>query len=156
MQIRVIDENLHNCILHQSVALGLAVILHMLSMLLGYYMNIERIFNNSADLEKLVSILSSDNNWRLRAYHSWLPQGAVLSPTLFNFYVAEFPKLECKVTTFADDITLYDTAVDIEESEIKLTRDLAKIVDWAKSLALDISPQKSSVTQFTPSTHEFH
>ena len=62
MQIRVIDENLHNCILHQSVALGLAVILHMLSMLLGYYMNIERIFNNSADLEKLVSILSSDNN----------------------------------------------------------------------------------------------
>ena len=92
----------------------------------------------------------------MRAYHSWLPQGAVLSPTLFNFYVAEFPELECKVTTFADDITLYDTAVDIEESEIKLTRDLAKIVDWAKSLALDISPQKSSVTQFTPSTHEFH
>ena len=57
MQIRVIDENLHNSIWHQSVALGLGVILHMLSMLLGYYMNVERIFNIFTDLEKLVSIL---------------------------------------------------------------------------------------------------
>ena len=57
MQIRVIDENLHNCIWHQSEVLGLGVILHILSMLLGYYMNVERIFNISTDLEKLVSIL---------------------------------------------------------------------------------------------------
>ena len=85
-----------------------------------------------------------------------VPQGAVLSPTLFNFYVADFPEIECNVTTFADDITLYVTAVDIEESEAKLTRDLTIIVDWAKGLDLEISPQKSSVTLFTPSTHEFH
>ena len=62
MQIRVIDENLHNCIGHHSITLGLGVILHILPMLLGYYMNTERILNISTDLEKLVSILSSDKN----------------------------------------------------------------------------------------------
>ena len=93
---------------------------------------------------------------RFKQNRRGVPQGAVLSPTLFNFYVAEFPDIDSEATTFADDITLFDTAVDIEESEIKLSQDLTKVVDWAKSIDLDISAQKSSVTLFTPSTHEFN
>ena len=93
---------------------------------------------------------------RFKQNHIGVPQGAVLSPTLFNLNVAEFPDIESKKSLFADDITIFDSAVDITELETQLSRDLEKISDWAASIKLDISAPKSSFTLFSPSTHEYN
>ena len=79
----------------------------------------------------------------------------VISPTLFNFYVANFPAILCDKTSFADDFTIFTSAVDIEEAEERLTHDLNIIHAWAAELELNIAPSKSTVTLFSPSTHEY-
>ena len=86
--------------------------------------------------------------------HRGVPQGSVISPTLFNLYVSNFPAILSDSTSFADDFTIFTSAVDIEEAEARLSQDLAVINAWASSLELDIAPQKSTVTLFSPSTHE--
>ena len=84
-----------------------------------------------------------------------MPQGTVLSPTLFNFLVSNIPSLESSITSFADDITIYHQSTDITTSEAALNRDLVTISSWLNSIDLKLSPSKSSVTLFSPSTHEF-
>ena len=44
--------------------------------------------------------------------------------------------------------------MDIEEAETQLSQDLDSIRVWASALDLDIAPSKSTVTLFSPSTHE--
>ena len=87
--------------------------------------------------------------------HRGVPQGAVISPTLFNLYVSKFPGIISETTSFADDFTIYASAVNIADAESQLTEDLDLIKAWAADIELDISAQKSSVTLFSPSTHEY-
>ena len=86
--------------------------------------------------------------------HHGVPQGGVLSPTLFNLYVADFPNLRSNITTFADDTTVYACGTDITALETQITEDLDMISNWAQSVHLVIAPSKLSVTLFSPSTHE--
>ena len=102
------------------------------------------------------SVLHKGKRSKWKQNRLGVPQGAVLSPTLFNLYVSEFPEIESEKVLFADDITVFASAVDITEAETQLSRDLEKVSDWAAALKLDISAPKSSVTLFSPSTHEFH
>ena len=86
--------------------------------------------------------------------HLGVPQGAVLSPTLFNFYVADFPELQCSKTSFADDFNVFTSDSDIDAAVDRLNSDLSLISGWSKDVDLDIAPSKSSVTLFTSNTHE--
>ena len=64
-----------------------------------------------------------------------IPQGAVIPPTLFNFYVAGFPQIKSDKTSFADDFTIYCLAIDIAERQ--LSEDMILVKAWADSLELD-------------------
>ena len=90
--------------------------------------------------------------------HLGVPQGAVTSPTLFNYFVSDFPSLHCDKTSFADDFSVFASDSDINVAVSKLNSDLSLISEWARDLDLKIAPSKSSVTLFTPNTHEhnFH
>ena len=79
-----------------------------------------------------------------------------MSPTQFNIYVADFPKIASERTSFADDITVFASGVNKDDLTSQLTEDLKLVQQWAADVKLDISPSKSSITLFTPSTHEFH
>ena len=75
-----------------------------------------------------------------------MPQGAVISPTLFNFYVADLPAVISKKTSFADDITLYASATDIEDAEAILTHNI-NIVKVKLSRSISRGSQRASMTE---------
>ena len=49
---------------------------------------------------------------RRRVIRSGVPQGAVLSPTLYNFFTADCPNSAHICTSYADDVTVADTYPD--------------------------------------------
>ena len=86
--------------------------------------------------------------------HSGVPQGSVLSPVLFNFFVSGCPELAHLSLSYADDFHLSVSGPDVLSLGRELTQCLSRISQWAKENKLVIAPEKSSVTVFTPNTRE--
>ena len=59
-----------------------------------------------------------------------VPQGGVLSPDLFNFYVADQPATADLHTAFADDTHDAESAVDCGEAADRLTVAMADFDRW--------------------------
>jgi hypothetical protein len=78
--------------------------------------------------------------------HSGVPQGSVLSPALFNFFVSDCPALADILTSYADDFSVLESDADLEALDRKLQEALAPITDWASRKKLTIAPAMSQVT----------
>ena len=80
--------------------------------------------------------------------YAGVPQGSKLSPSLFNFYIADMttPTELVKRVCYADD--------NIRDMEDRLNINIAEITAYLKDNSLLISASKSSVTLFTPDTHQ--
>ena len=89
-----------------------------------------------------------------RIIRTGVPQGAVLSPTLFNFFLQDCPVTSPIMTSYADDVTIADSFPDISLGATTLTDRLnvalAPVSVWAAENRLTIAPAKSSITLFTP------
>ena len=88
--------------------------------------------------------------------HAGVPQGSKLSPSLFSFYIADMPTPTepVKRVCYADDLTVWATGVNIPDMEDSLNSYLEEITAYLKNNSLLISAPKSSVTLFTPDTHQ--
>ena len=86
--------------------------------------------------------------------HSGTPQGGVISPKIFNYYVSDFPNVAEQDDSYADDFDLLETSSNVDELGPRLTEDLVHVSEWAKKKELTIAPSKSSVTLFTPDKHQ--
>lgn len=88
-----------------------------------------------------------------RNIHTGVPQGAVTSPTLFNFYVAKMPSPPdtIQLISYADDTTLAASGPKVKPLCDELNGYLPHMLDFFESRQL-VSAEKSSVTLFTPHT----
>lgn len=93
---------------------------------------------------------------KYRKVKQGVPQGGVLSPILFNFYMSDLPHPppEVKLVSYADDITLMATNTNVQEACDHLNAYLATLNEWLKSKHLELSAEKSTATIFTTWTRE--
>ena len=78
-----------------------------------------------------------------------VPQGSVLSPLLFLFYINDLPNgiAQFNVSLFADDVAVWSQSYGLLQAEQSLQTNLNHIAEWSKQW-------KSECFFFTTSTHE--
>ena len=83
-------------------------------------------------------------------------QGGVLSPALFNYYLADIPtpRPNIKLIKYGDDITIYTSEPVVADLINDLNLYMSQVLNYIKKLT--VSTAKSTVTLFTPDTHEHH
>ena len=88
-----------------------------------------------------------------RQFKTGVPQGGVLSPTLFNIYTSDIPPLRAPVhvMAYADDFTITHTSTSAAKKYIQTY--LNKVFAWTKHLTLN--PDKTTCTLFTPDLAEY-
>ena len=94
------------------------------------------------------------NNFIMR---QGLPQGAVLSPILFLFYINTLAERLPEGTIncmFADDVSVLAVENSLEEAQDACQKTVDVVVTWAKEWKLMLNASKSEVSFFTNSTSE--
>jgi hypothetical protein len=86
---------------------------------------------------------------------SGVPQGSVLSPAIFNFFLSDCPTIADILSSYADDFSALESDADLEALSRKLQDALTPITEWAARKGLTIAPTKSQVTLFTPHNKQF-
>ena len=86
-----------------------------------------------------------------------IPQGSKLSPSLFNYYIADMPRPTppVKRVCYADDKTVWATGPNIPQLESMITNYLRDASIYLKDNSLLISAPRSTVTLFTTYKHQF-
>ena len=94
---------------------------------------------------------------KCRNVKAGVPQGAVTSPILFNYYLRNLPNPPkgIQVVQYADDISIYATGLDIDALTEAINAYVPKVIDFLSERELTVSPEKSTVTLFTPDTKEY-
>ena len=80
------------------------------------------------------------------------PQGACLSPILFNIYVNDIPfddMTDCDPSQFADDTGIWCTGLDTANTGSKIQNSLSLMENWCKKWRVKLSPSKTNVLLFT-------
>lgn len=79
-----------------------------------------------------------------------VPQGSVLSPTLFNLYVTDIPTTDTtKILMFADDTVIWSSHSDIRIASKNLQIHLNHIHNWTQKWRITLNPSKSQAIAFT-------
>jgi len=87
-----------------------------------------------------------------------VPQGGVLSPTLFNIYMSDIPTPpdNIQLEIYADDMTTLSSNKDYHVAEQNLQPYLNKIYTWTKENDLNLNANKSTSTLFTNDPSELN
>ena len=85
-----------------------------------------------------------------RQFKTGVPQGGVLSHTLFNTSDLPPPSAPVQVMAYADDITITSTHISTSAAKKYRQPYLNKVFAWTKQNNLLLNPDKTTCTLFTP------
>ena len=86
---------------------------------------------------------------------SGIPQGSVLGPTLFIYFINDMPDiLKCFVKIFADDTKVY-TAVQSEEHCRLMQNSIDQLVQWTKGGQMKVTSDKCQILHVGKNNPEF-
>jgi hypothetical protein len=90
-------------------------------------------------------------------FKTGVPQGGVLSPSLFNLYTSDLPTppKNVEITSYADDMNPTASHVDYKIAQNNLQPYLEDIFNWTQKNDLILNPDKSTATLFTPDPAEY-
>lgn len=97
-------------------------------------------FSNRRQCVKLGSVVSDS-----KSINCGVPQGSILGPTLFNFYINDIASLNLssKLLLYADDLVLYLSGNSFPEIFVCMQKDLDLIFQWSVFNKLTISVPKT-------------
>jgi hypothetical protein len=79
-----------------------------------------------------------------------VPQGAVLSPTLYNFFTSDATTVNgCELATFADDTALFVSSLNPTAVCDGLQEQLNLLTDYFKRWKIKVHPSKTQALYFT-------
>ena len=81
-----------------------------------------------------------------------LPQGSVLAPLLFLFYINDLATTlnnDAVIALFADDVSILTTARKREDAEATAQSVVSSVVTWSQEWKLNLNAEKSGVCPFS-------
>ena len=75
-----------------------------------------------------------------RHVRAGVPQGSVISPALFNYFMSDCPLSDYDMASYADDFTIMASSSKVDEAVVKANRLMTALVDWAGRKELSIAP----------------
>ena len=98
-----------------------------------------------------------NHTYKQRQFKTGVPQGGVLSPTLFNIYTLYLPppSVPVQVTDYADDTTITSTHTNTSAAKNYIQPYLHKVFVGTKQNHLLLNPDKTTCTLFTPDPAEY-
>ena len=92
-----------------------------------------------------------------RQFKTSVPQGGILSPTLFNIYTADIPppKAPVQVMANADDITITSSHTITSAAKKYIHHTYIQFFSWTKQNNLTQNLDKTTSTLFTPDPAEY-
>lgn len=89
---------------------------------------------------------------RHKAITSGVPQGSILGPLLFNFYINDISKINhgAKYITYADDTTIFFRSHSYEDLQSNINTALRDLHKWSAINSLEINTAKRKAIIFAP------
>ena len=87
-----------------------------------------------------------------RRFTQGLPQGSVLAPLLFLFYIKDLATTlnnNAVIALFADDVSILTTAHKREDAEATAQSVVSSVVTWSQEWKLNLNVEKSEVCPFS-------
>ena len=96
-----------------------------------------------------------DHTSRCHTLKEGVPQGSVLSPTLFSIYINDIQKIIPKgvnAALYADDLAIWTTKENIGTAKVRLQITLDNLKMWTHDWIMKDNAEKTTYTTFTLST----